>query len=253
MSGEPMPKPTVTIDTTNFSQAMRQLAKMTGFSRKLQEVIRSETRMIYQGALTKTGPKRSDSRRKIAEAHTINEEKTGSANKRLVKFLYLNGRKVRTKTIFKTGAWRDGETGGRYYDPDAPNPDWPLAQAKLKQLKALRQTRVGLAKWSWVRMAQTAGIKPLPRVPGYVHKAGASVLVGGQRYTGAFYSIATGDGRGFRVNLQHAAGNQFGARTRTAFIKAMNGRTAYFNRNLRTGVFEDANERTRRYGFLNSG
>lgn len=245
-----MSKATVKIDTTNFTLAMRSLAKMTGHSRKLQVVIRSETRMIYQGALNKTGPKRPASRAKIAQAHTLIDPKPGK--KRLLRLVHIGGRKVRTSGIRKTGGWVVGDGGGRYFDPDAPNPDWDLAQAKLKTLKKLRQTRVGLAKWSWVRMAETAKIKTLPKVPAFVLKAGASVQVGGQTYTTAFGSVATGDGKGFRVNLHHAAGNQYGARTRTAFIQAMNGRTSFFNKNVRLGVFKDANERSKKYGFLNS-
>lgn len=100
-------------------------------------------------------------------------------------------------------------------------------------------------------MAETAGLQALPRVPAYVFKAGASVQVAGQKFTQKFFSIARGSRSGFAIDLQQAAGNQFGAKTRTAFLKAMHGRTGYFHRNLKAGVFEDANARTAKYGFLN--
>ena len=241
-----MPRATVDIDTTNFSLAMRQLAKMTGHSRKLQVVIRSETGAIYNGALKRT--KKGD-RQKITEAHTLSN--AGIGKRRLVKWLYIGGRRVRTNTITEKGGMATGKGGGQYWDPEKKNPDWILAKQKIAKLKTLRLRRIGLAKWSWVEMARTARITTPIKSPGYVLKAGNSVYVGKQTYTRSFFSIAIGQKKGFHIKLQHRADAQFGGRTRTAFIVAMNARTTTFRMNVDRGVFEDANERSRRYGFLN--
>ena len=241
-----MAKPQVKIDTSNFSAAMRQLAEITGFSRRIKEVITSETHEIYSNALRRTGPKRSASRAKIAEAHTLNP--TAAGKKRLVRYLYLGGRKVRTRGIQEKGSWKENAYGGRYFDPDTKNPDWALAQKKLRDLKKLRQTRVGLSKWSWVHMAKTARIKPLRSVPAYVSKAGASAS--GTNFKQFFSSKAQGRRSGFNVTLEHRADAQVGARTKTAFLISMNARVTHFRISVRKGVFEDARARSQRYGFL---
>lgn len=242
-----MPKATVEIDTTNFSLAMRQLAKMTGHSRKLQVVIRSETGAIYNGALKRT--KKGD-RQKITEAHTLSN--AGIGKKRLVKWLYIGGRKVRTRDVQEKGAWAINKGGGRYWDPEKKNPDWVLAKQQILKLKKLRLRRIGLAKWSWVEMGRTAKITTPIKAPGYVLKAGASVKVPGQRYTWLFHSFGVAARKGFHIKLEHAANAQYGGKTRTAFIVSMNARTTTFRMNVERGVFEDANERSRRYGFLNT-
>ena len=242
-----MPKATVEIDTTNFSLAMRQLAKMTGHSRKLQVVIRSETGAIYNGALKRT---LKGDRQKITEAHTLKDD--GIGKKRLVPWLYIGGRRVKTKSIQEKGAWATGKGGGKYWDPEKKNPDWILAKQRIAKLKKLRLRRIGLAKWSWVEMARTARITTPIKAPGYVLKAGASVRVPRETYTWSFFSIAVGQKKGFHIKLRHAADAQFGGKTRTAFIVAMNARTTTFRMNVDRGVFEDANERSRRYGFLNT-
>ena len=241
-----MPRATVDIDTTNFSLAMRQLAKMTGHSRKLQVVIRSETGAIYNGALKRTN---KGDRQKITEAHTLSN--AGIGKRRLVKWLYIGGRRVRTNTITEKGVMVTNANGSRFFDKEKTNPDFILAKQKIAKLKKLRLRRIGLAKWSWVEMARTARITTPIKSPGYVLKAGNSVMVGKQTYTRSFYSYARGEKKGFHIKLHQHARAHFGGRTRTAFIVAMNARTTTFRMNVEKGVFEDANERSRRYGFLN--
>lgn len=244
--GEPMPKVTVEIDTRNFSLAMIQLAQMTGHSRKLQVVIKSETGAIYNGALKRTG---KGDRQKITQAHTLNNGGTGK--KRLVKWLYIGGRRVRTNTIAEKGAMATGKSGGKYWDPEKKNPDWILAKQKIAKLKNLRLRRIGLAKWSWVEMARTAGLTTPMNAPGYVRRAGLSINVPNQSFRSSFSSKSFPMRSGFFIKLHHAARAQAGAKTRTAFIIAMNGRTSFFRKNVKNAVFDDANTRSRKYGFLN--
>ena len=218
----------VTIDASNFNEAMSQLSTMAGKS--FEKVINHELAKILEKTIKGTKP---------ASTKLINERfdyKEGQKpSERLIGRVTLNGR-GRNVISIKPTIRRGGQM--------VRNPDWTLLQKKLKAEKKQAKLMRGLAKATWLKQAKDMRISV--KVPAYVSKAYAHLgrsasMTSAKVYKRRPYVILVKNSA--RVPMVKDVGG-YGA-----FIRAMNGRQKFFERNLSKGVFDKTASITEKYGF----
>ena len=218
----------VTIDASGFNTAMRQLAKVSGVDFK--RVINHELKKILEKTVTKT---KAASTKLIKERYTYKEGQKPSP--RLVGRLTLNGRGRNVKSIKPT--IRQGGQKKR-------NPDWTLLQKKLTAERKQAMSMRGLAKATWLKQARDMGFTL--KVPKYVQTS----------YKGIGRAAAKTEAKVWKrkpyiikvVNLARVPMvKQVGGYG--AFIRAMNGRQKFFEKNLSKGVFDKTESISEKYGF----
>ena len=175
-----MSKPTLTIDTTNFNRAIKDLSRLSGVS--LKQVIISETGSILQ--------------------KTISNQIAADASK-------IRARQAKGK----------------------------ISKEQMQELLHRR----GLAKQSWLAIAQQLGVSA--SAPAYVKNA----TVNGKAYDQHVSVSHTGSGSMFTVRIENSMQAAVKSMGRVALLKAINGRTSYFRANLRRGVFSKVSEIASRY------
>lgn len=98
------------------------------------------------------------------------------------------------------------------------------------QMQELLRRR-GLAKQSWVALAESLGL-PI-KAPGYVQKA----TVKQKAYPQKVKSAESGKRGSFQIQITNAMQTMIAANGKGALAKAINGRTGYFKLNLKKKVF----------------
>jgi len=219
----------VTIDATNFNEAMRQLSKLTGLS--MAKVLKGELAKILEKTISKT---KAANATLIRERYTLREGQKPS--ERLIGRVTIGGRRRNVKAIMPTI-----NKGGK----KVRNPDWTLLQKKLRtELKQMLAMR-GLAKATWLKQARD--MRLIIKVPKYVERAyqkiGTAAAVSWAKvYKRKPYVIQVKNAA--RVPMIKQVGG-YGA-----FKGALNGRQKFFEKNLSKGVFDSAKTRAEKYGFL---
>ena len=218
----------VTIDASDFNTAMVQLSKLTGISFK--KVIDHEFAKILEKTIQKTKAAKSSL---IRERYTLREGQKPS--RRLIGRVTINGRKRNVKQIKPTI-----KKGGQ----EVRNPDWVLLQKKLKQeLKVALQMR-GLSKATWLKQARDMGIHI--KVPKYVEKAYRHIGTAAAKTSAKVWKrkpyIIKVVNMARVPMLKHVGG--YGA-----FLRAMNGRKRFFEKNLSKDVFNKSKTIGDKYGF----
>ena len=165
-----MSKSGLTIDTSNFSKAMRDLSRLSGVSFK--QVIVSETNSILK--------------------KTISNQMAADASK-------IRARQAKGK----------------------------ISKSEMQELLQRR----GLAKQSWLAIGQKIGL--MVDAPAYVRNA----KVKGSLYDQQVKVSEKKVGGLFTLILENRMQTTIKSLGRSAILKAINGRTAYFKKNLRAGVF----------------
>lgn len=99
-----------------------------------------------------------------------------------------------------------------------------------EQMQELLRRR-GLAKQSWLALAEKLGL-PV-KAPAYVQKA----TVKQQAYPQKVQSEQSGRRGSFQIKITNSMISMIAANGKGALAKAINGRTGYFRRNLKKGVF----------------
>ena len=222
----------VTIDASNFNRAMEGLSKLTGKS--MEKIIKHELAKILEKTIKGTKPA---STKFINERFDLREGQKPS--ERLIGRVTLNGR-GRNVVSIKPTIWREGQK--------VRNPDWTLLQKKLKQEKKYAKQRRGLAKGTWLKQAKDMGINV--KVPAYVQKAYAHLgrsasRTSAKEYKRRPYVILVKNSA--RVPMFRDVGG-YGA-----FVRAMNGRQKFFEKNLSKGVFDKSATIAEKYGLLIEG
>lgn len=201
----------IQVFSSDFTRAMRELAQMTGVS--FGEIIRAETKSILEAASRKTAAAQvklieSRAREKVARTHNG-------------KTYLMNG------SAHAPRGWR------------LPDEVWRAIQDQIKTGISRRKAARGLSKKSWLQAAQNLGIEI--SVPGYVAKATTP--------TGDYPENATGQeitqGRNFFIQLTNA--RTYSPSVFDAIRAALRGRTNFFKKNLRLGVFQKTSEIARKY------
>ena len=199
------------IVASDFTRAMREMSKITGAS--FQDIIRAETESILQAAVKKT---------QGAQVKLITARVQGTV-----------ARTYNGKTYLMPGS---AYTSKGWKLPDAI---WAGIQEQIKNSIAKRKEARGLAKKSWMQVAESLGISI--SVPAYVEKAKTTGGDYPQNATGAEKT----DGSGFFIELTNS--RTYSASVRDAIRAAMRGRTNFFKKNLRLGVFKKTSDIAAKY------
>jgi hypothetical protein len=200
----------LTIDTRNFNRAVKELSRLTGV--KFEDVLKAEIGSILSQTITNT-------------------------------------KKATRATIKKSlGDWLVLKDGGgkvtRYYLRNHWSNDlWQhIISSRDRRIVELIK-RIGTAKKSWLLLANQMGITLPKAPPAYVAKA----LVNGKALTSEVsHTRKVSMGKvGFTIdNFTRAAIRGAG---KAALLKAINGRTGYFYRNLRSGAFKKVAAMAKKY------
>jgi hypothetical protein len=196
---------------SDFTRAMREMSKITGAS--FQDIIRAETKSILETAVKKT---------QAAQVKLITARVQGTV-----------ARTYNGKTYLMPGS---AYTSKGWKLPDAI---WAGIQKQIKNSIAKRKEARGLAKKSWLQVAESLGISI--SVPAYVEKAKTTGGDYPQNATGAEKT----DGSGFFIELTNS--RTYSASVRDAIRAAMRGRTNFFKKNLRLGVFKKTSDIAAKY------
>lgn len=208
-----MSKSGLTIDTSNFNRAIREMSRLSGV--KVEDVLKAEIGSVLSATISNT-PKAT----------------AASIEKSFKKWVFIKGRspaKHPQSTLSKGTAYLVTPGSHRY-----PDEVWAwIIMNRDQRIRELKK-RIGTAKKSWFLLAQKMRIPLAKTPPAYVQKA----AVNGKSLTEEvdFTRKATMGRVGFLTrNFTRAAIRGGG---RAALLKAINGRTGYFHRNVRRGVFK---------------
>lgn len=118
---------------------------------------------------------------------------------------------------------------------------WQRLQARKTQLVERKRAARGLAKKSWLDLAQALGITI--EVPGYVSDAIAST---GKTYDNVSVSKELKPGQ-IRIKIRNAQPTVVNIGGARALQQAMDGRVKFFHRNAENAVFADIKKMIRQY------
>jgi hypothetical protein len=195
----------------DFTLAMRELSRLSGVS--FQDIIRAETKSILQAAVKKT----------VAAQVKLIEQRVRKRTART----YGSMTYLMEGSVHAPKGWR------------LLDPVWAGIQMQIKNSIQRRKAARGLAKKGWVQVAQSLGIDI--NAPGFVVKA---TTPNGDYPQNATASEQT-DGKGFYIQVTNS--RTYDGSVLDAIRAAMRGRTNFFKKNLRLGVFKKTSEIAARY------
>ena len=130
--------------------------------------------------------------------------------------------------------------GKRYFMKNRyPDTIWKALQLQIKNSIKRRKDARGLSKKSWVQIAEKLGIEI--SVPNYVAKATSK----GGDYPENAQGFEKQEGNAFYIQITNS--RTYSPSVRDALRAAMRGRTNFFKKNLRLGVFQKTSEIAARY------
>ena len=130
--------------------------------------------------------------------------------------------------------------GKRYYMKNRyPDSLWAALQLQIKNSIKRRKDSRGLSKKSWVQVAEKLGISI--STPNYVAKATTK----GGDYPENAQGAEMHQGNAFHIEITNS--RTYSPTVRDAIRAAMRGRTNFFKKNLRLGVFQKTSEIAARY------
>ena len=207
------------IDTTNFERMVGQLSSLSG--KDFDDVLKSEISSVL--------------------ASTINRTK------------FADEEKIRKLYSPENTRWATGNPRGIKINGKVVNMTWRFPDAKWGAIKALNEAisdsiikRIGLTKQSWLRLAEQMNLKLVQPKPTKISKI-ESATYHGKKLTFPVSHIkeSTPRGIGYEIsNATKAAVRGDGARI---LLQAINGRTGYFYRNLKTGAFRNLQKIAKKY------
>lgn len=202
------------VDTRPFNALCDQLSKLVP-SVKVEQIVDGEVGKTLEGAVRNT---------KVASASRI--------KKRYDEFVPLGMDAYSPKQIRRFGNLK-GNNLVYYMENRYPNALWSRLRARRVQLIArLRQAR-GLARRSWLDIADQMGLQI--DVPGYVRTAVATT---GKTYRNTSAKRSRNKG-GYSVRIINAQPTAINTNAARAIQRAMDGRSKYFLRQCEHGVFGD--------------
>lgn len=130
--------------------------------------------------------------------------------------------------------------GKRYFMKNRyPDTIWKALQLQIKNSIKRRKDARGLSKKLWVQIAEKLGIEI--SVPNYVAKATSK----GGDYPENAQGFEKQEGNAFYIQITNS--RTYSPSVRDALRAAMRGRTNFFKKNLRLGVFQKTSEIAARY------
>jgi hypothetical protein len=258
---------TLTLDASGFRRALGGLARFSG--RDLRKVILAETGSILKACAgdTKVGTQKSAEKRATARAlHSITFNGKAAATSG---FMTVNSgarggtpgwmwhRTKRGK--FQTAGLMNLRNGNRRWaNIHFRDDDWQAmvaaadkAKAKLLDLVPAAKRSLGLARQSWVQIADDLGIA-LEAVPGGrisaqgIAKARAALASNGLAYANG-EAREYGEARAFFVELVNRLPYGRKIALDRILVKNINARVRFFEQNLARGVFDRLHTFARAY------
>ena len=234
----------VHLDTRKFSRVVEQLRAFTGADFK--KIIRSEANSMLAKAMEDT---KSGTASYIDERYTYSDKK--SPSKRLVPYVYLNGKRVKVRSVKRQGMKVTLKSGREVWKPNKSNPQWRQVQNKLKELKAKKKARRGMAKASWLYIANRAKLGQLKGTKPFIRKALGLMTSNMKAQLGG----ADKGRRNYYLEVKNKAtlpmikggGKRKGPDGYKAFTDAYRGRISYFHVNLSKGVHKKASKLRAKY------
>ena len=187
-----MSKNGLTIDTSNFNRAMREMARLSGV--KFEDVLRAEIGSVLSATITRT------------------KKATKASIEKSMSMTYVGEKK------FVNAKWR------------LPDATWQKVQERRKEL--IR--RIGTAKKSWYLLAKRMDIKLPKTPPAYV----AAATVNGKELTEEVSHRRKVSMSNVGFLIENSTTAAIRGEGRAALLKAINGRTGYFYRNMKKGAFK---------------
>jgi hypothetical protein len=203
-------KPTLAVDTTNFTRAIRELARYSGQS--LERVVEFEAAKVLESAAKGT---------KAAKVTTIRANHSAMKH---VTYDVGNGR-------------QKYNLGYRY-----PDRVWRAIQGKRAEALKRKLAARGLSKRSWQMLASAAGLEIT--VPGYVAKAVAST---GKTYPENAAASRIRDGRKFGIKFENSQPTLAWTGGLRAIRGAIRGREKHFRTNMEKGALFDIRQIAAKY------
>jgi hypothetical protein len=211
---------TTEMDSRNLEGAMRQLARLTG--RSFRDVVRGETRSILEIAARRVrSAKVATIRKNVEERPFVPIEET-----------FYDAPNRAGVRVTKNGFIR--------YSTDNRYPDrlWAEMQRRKKESIRNRVAKRGLARKSMLQVAQALGMRI--NVPSYVQRANDK----GRDYPENVFGSERGT---YAYTIAGTITRTYDRSIFSAFRSAIRGRTAFFRKNLRDGVFKNAQMIAQKY------
>lgn len=207
------------IDTTNFERMVGQLSALSG--KDFDEVLKSEISSVVATTINKT--KFADEQ-KIRKLYSPENTKWSTGNPR--------GIKIDGKIVLMTWHFTDAK--------------WAAIKERNASIVASLLQRIGLTKQSWLRLAEQMNLKLVQPKPTRVSKIESATCNGKKLdFPVSHLKESTPRGIGYEItNATKAAVRGDGARI---LLQAINGRTGYFYRNLKTGAFRSLEKIAKKY------
>lgn len=202
------------VDTRQFNAMLDQLSKLAP-SVKLEQIVDSEVARTLEGAVRNT---------KAASASRI--------KKRYDEFVPLGMDAFSPKRVRRSGNLK-GNNLIYYMQNKYPNALWSRLRARRAQLILRLLKARGLARRSWLDIAEQMGLKI--DVPGYVRSAVATT---GRTYENTSAKRSRGKD-GYSVVISNAQPTAVNTGAARAIQRAMDGRAKYFRKNCELGVFAE--------------
>lgn len=210
------------IDTRFFNQACRSIAKAA--QRPPEAVVRAEVGKVIESALKNTrAAKVSKIRGRYRDFYGLPQGAYTTKHRRRAS-ISVNG-----FVIYPL-------KGRRY-----PNELWALISRRRTQSLLKRLRARGLAKQSWLRLAEQLGVEIAH--PGYVNRAIPSTGTAHPENTSV--QIERGPGR-ILITTNNAQPTVV-AIDGGAFQRAIEGRAKFYSKNVQLGVFDDVTKIARQY------
>jgi len=219
-----MSKTGLTIDTTNFNRAINEMARLTGVS--MEEIVLAEVGSVLSQTITNTPKATKESIMKSSKDFIWIRNEGGTWNRKGK--TYYGGTFYPLKWHYKDDLWNFIVTS---------------KDARIKELIK----RIGVAKQSWFKLANNLGIKLPKNVPGYVAKA----AVNGRTFATPVNQQKITSGSKIQISIENMTRSAIEGGGRAALLKAINGRTGYFYRNLKSGAFKKVSDIAKKYPGFN--
>ncbi len=216
-----MPKQVSSVDTRQFNQMCRQFAKEVNVP--LPAVLKAEVGKVLETAVKYTA-----------------SAKVSKITKRYEDFVPMGQDAYSPKRIRRFGNLI-GPNLIYYMQNRYPRELWSRLLARRRELIARKRAARGLAKQSWLQLADALGV-PIS-VPGYVNTAIPST---GQTYKNVSVSEKATD-KGAEISISNAQPTINAIGGAGILQRATDGRSKYFYENMKRGVFNSLKEVARAY------
>jgi len=224
----------IKVNTTDFIKAMKALSSATG--KTVAQTIDAEAAAAIQATVSVTKPKNYPKSKKSIMDHAENRQYITKKGK-----VYFVGKpSIKTYQI-KRGP-RKGQVKESYSAKGnrLPNDVWDYFKDTLKHA-ADKVASLGIAKRNWVELGKRLGFEI--KAPQWVQQAN---FQGKNVSADNTYLKRQGEGLKYKLEIKNTGRNHQWTNA-FAFYSKLNGRIAYFRKNVDKAVFADLRQVAKKY------